>query len=127
MRVTALAIVITSVTMSPAAAQTAANGEDVYKKCRACHQLGETARNGVGPLLNGIIGRKAGTVDGFNYSDANKSSGVTWDKETFLKYIKDPRAAMPGNKMAFVGIKDEQDAADLFAYLTQFAADGTKR
>jgi cytochrome c len=108
-------------------AHDAASGADVYKKCRACHQVGESAVNAVGPQLNGIIGRKAGTVDGFAYSDANKSSGVTWDKATFLKYIKDPRAAMPGNKMAFVGIKDEQDAADLFAYLEQFGADGKKK
>jgi cytochrome c len=108
-------------------AQDAAGGADVYKKCRACHQVGESAVNAVGPQLNGIIGRKAGTVDGFAYSEAKKTSGVTWDKPTFLKYIKDPRAAMPGNKMAFVGIKDEQDAADLFAYLDQFGSDGKKK
>ncbi len=69
------------------------------------HAIGENARNLVGPQLNGIIGRKAGSVEGFPYSEANKTSGVTWDEATFLKYIKDPKAAMPGNKMAFAGIK----------------------
>lgn len=111
----------------PARAQNVANGEEVFKKCRACHQLGETARNTIGPQLNGIIGRTAGTVEGFNYSNANKSSGVTWDKASFLTYIKDPRAAMPGNKMAFAGIKDEQEANDLFAYLAQFDVSGKKK
>ena len=118
---------ILAISTLSASAQDVANGEDVYKKCRACHQVGETAKNAVGPLLNGIVGRKSGTVDGFNYSEANKSSGVTWDEKTFLSYIKDPRAAMPGNKMAFVGIKDETDAKDLFAYLKAFAADGKKQ
>jgi cytochrome c len=108
-------------------AQDVANGEDVFKKCRACHQIGESAKNGVGPLMNGIIGRKSGSIEGFNYSDANKNSGITWDKATFLNYIKDPKAAMPGTKMAFAGIKDEKDAADLFAYLDSFGPDGKKK
>ncbi len=108
-------------------AQDAANGEEVFKKCRACHQIGETAKNGVGPLMNGIIGRKSGLIEGFNYSEANKNSGLTWDKATFLNYIKDPKAAMPGNKMAFAGVKDEKDAADLFAYLEQFGPGGKKK
>jgi len=108
-------------------AQDKANGEDVFKKCRACHAVGEGAKNLVGPQLNGIIGRKAGSVEGFPYSEANKNSGVTWDEPTFLKYIKDPKAAMPGNKMAFAGIKDEQDAKDLYAFLAQFGPDGKKK
>lgn len=120
-----LAMLIVGAT--PALAQDVANGEDVFKKCRACHQIGENAKNGVGPNLNGVIGRKAGTIEGFAYSEANKSSGVTWDAETFLKYIKDPKAAMPGNKMAFAGVKDEQDAKDLLAYISQFGADGKKK
>ncbi len=127
MRVFVIATVVSVAAISGASAQDAANGEDVFKKCRTCHQVGETAKNAVGPQLNGIVGRKSGTVEGFNYSDANKSSGVSWDKSTFLNYIKDPRAAMPGNKMAFAGLKDEKDAADLFAYLEQFSADGKKK
>ena len=127
MRFFVFATVLSVAAISGASAQDAANGEDVFKKCRACHQVGESAKNAVGPQLNGIVGRKSGTVDGFNYSGANKSSGVSWDKPTFLNYIKDPRAAMPGNKMAFTGLKDEKDSADLFAYLEQFRADGKKK
>lgn len=108
-------------------AQDVANGEDVFKKCRACHQVGEGAKNVVGPLLNGIFGRKAGSIEGFKYSDANKESGLTWDDKTFATYIKDPKAAMPGNKMAFVGIKDEKDVADLMAYLKQYNEAGKKK
>ena len=111
----------------PAFAQDVENGADVFKKCRACHQVGETAKNAVGPVLNGLIGRKAGSVEGFNYSDANKNSGVVWDEATFANYIKDPRAAMPGNKMAFAGIKDPEDIKDLTAFLKQYDASGKKQ
>ncbi len=113
--------------VTPAMAQDAANGEDVFKKCRACHQVGETAKNAVGPVLNGLFGRKAGTIEGYAYSEANKNSGVTWDEATFANYIKDPRAAMPGNKMAFAGVKDAEDVKDLTAYLMQFDATGKKK
>ncbi len=112
---------------TPAAAQDAESGADVYKKCRACHQIGEGAKNAVGPNLNGIIGRKSGTVEGFNYSEANKAAAVTWDDKTFSNYIKDPKAAMPGNKMAFAGLKDEKDIADLLAFLKQYDATGKKK
>lgn len=95
-------------------------GEDVFKKCRACHDVGPDAKNKVGPMLNGLIGRKSGTIEGFAYSEANKTSNVVWTDETFLKYIEDPRAFMPGNKMAFVGLKDEQDRKDVLAYLKKF-------
>ena len=98
-------------------------GEDVFKKCRACHDVGPDAKNKVGPLLNGIIGRKSGTVDGFNYSDANKDAGakgLVWDEEKLFKYLEDPRAFMPGNKMAFAGLKDEQDRKDVIEYLKKF-------
>ncbi len=102
------------------AAGDAAAGADVFKKCRACHQVGATAKNGVGPILNGLFGRKSGTIESFTYSEANKEAGakgLVWTEETFAKYIEDPRGFMPGNKMAFVGVKDPQDRADLIAYL----------
>lgn len=108
-------------------AQDPAAGEDVYKKCRVCHQVGETARNTVGPKLNGLFGRQAGTVEGFNYSAANKNSGITWSEENFAKYIADPRGFMPGNKMAFAGLKDEKEIKDLTAFLKQFGPDGKKQ
>ncbi len=107
-------------------AQDAAAGEKVFAQCRACHQVGPTAKNGVGPQLNGLIGRKAGTVEGYNYSPANKNSGLTWDEATFRDYIKDPRAKVPGTKMVYAGLKDEQRITDLVAYLKQFDGSGNK-
>jgi cytochrome c len=81
----------------------------------------------VGPKLNGLFGRKAGSIEGFKYSEANVKSGVSWDEATFAKYIADPKAAMPGNRMVFPGIKNDKEIADLIAYLRQFAADGKKK
>jgi cytochrome c len=98
-------------------------GEDVFKKCRACHDVGPDAKNKVGPQLNGIIGRKSGTVDGFNYSDANKEAGakgLVWSEAELQKYLENPQAYMPKNKMAFAGLKDEQDRRDIVAYLAKF-------
>ena len=106
-----------------ALAQDADNGAEVFKRCRACHEVGEAAKNKVGPLLNGIVGRKAGTIDGFNYSDANRKAGAegwVWTEEKMMEYLLNPRAAMPGNKMAYAGLKDEQDRKDLIAYLKKF-------
>jgi cytochrome c len=103
-----------------------AAGEKSFNKCRACHQVGETAKNTVGPILNGLFGRKSGTVAGYNYSDANKNSGLTWDDAVFTDYIKDPKGNIPGTKMSFAGIKNEQEIKDLTAFLKQFAADGKK-
>src|SRR3954451_7730066 len=108
-------------------AQDAAAGEKVFVVCKACHQIGETAKNGVGPVLNGLIGRKAGSVPGYSYSDANKNSGITWDETTFREYIKDPKAKVPGTKMIYAGLKDEQKTNDLVAFLKQYDADGKKK
>lgn len=110
-----------------ASAQDAANGEKVFAQCRACHQVGETARNGVGPLLNGLFGRKSGTIEGYSYSEANKNSGITWDEAVFSDYIKDPRAKIPNTKMIYAGLKDETRIKDLIAYLKQFDASGKKQ
>ena len=112
---------------SAAQAQDVAKGEKSFRKCMACHAVGENARNKVGPILNGLPGRKSGTVEGYNYSDANKNSGIVWGEATFLDYIKDPRAKIPGTKMIFAGIKKEGEAKDLWAYLSQFGADGKKK
>jgi cytochrome c len=126
MRCVAFAIIALVAISASAKAQNAEEGAEVFKKCRACHQVGENAKNLVGPNLNGLFGRKAGSIEGFSYSDANKSSGVVWDEKTFANYIRDPRAAMPGNKMAFGGIRDERDVADLIAFLRQFDTLGKK-
>ena len=112
---------------SSALAQDAAAGETSFKKCLACHSIGENAKNKVGPVLNGLDGRKSGSVEGFSYSDANKNSGITWNKDQFLDYIKDPKAKIPGTKMVFPGIKNEKEAGDLWAYISQFDKDGKKK
>jgi cytochrome c len=113
--------------MTAALAQDLALGANSFKKCAICHDLGETAKNKVGPLLNGLAGRKTGTVPGYSYSDANKNSGIVWSEESFLDYIKDPKAKIPGTKMVFPGIKNESEAKNLWAYLSQFGADGKKK
>ena len=110
-----------------ARAQDAAAGEKVFGQCRACHQVGETAKNQVGPKLNGLFGRTAGSVEGYAYSPANKASGLVWDDAAFMDYIRDPRAKIPGTKMIFPGVKNEQQAADLMAFLKQYGADGKKK
>lgn len=113
-------------TGATASAQDAVAGEKVFLKCRACHQIGEGARNLVGPQLNGLIGRKAGTVEGYSFSAANKASDLTWDEPTFKDYIREPKAKIPGTKMVFVGLKADADIDNLTAYLKQFAPDGKK-
>jgi cytochrome c len=100
-----------------ASAQDAEAGKSVFGKCRACHAVGDGAKNMVGPQLNGIVGRKAGAVEGFAYSDAMKNSGKTWDDAALDAYLANPKENMPGNKMVFVGIKDEGDRKNLIAYL----------
>jgi cytochrome c len=107
-----------------AQAQNADDGKVVFNKCRACHQIGPGAKNLVGPELNGLIGRKAGSVAGFNYSEANKNSGITWDQATFREYIKNPKAKIPNTKMVFPGLTDEKDINDLLAFLEQYTPDG---
>jgi cytochrome c len=101
-------------------------GAKVFNKCKACHQVGPTAKNAVGPELNGLAGRKTGAVEGYNYSEANKGSGLIWNEATFLEYITAPQKKIPGTKMTFPGIPDETDRANLWAYLSQFKADGSK-
>src|SRR4051812_10010537 len=101
-----------------------AAGKSSFNKCLACHAVGEGAKNKVGPELNGLNGRKSGTAEGYSYSEANKNSGITWDQATFMDYIKDPKAKIPGTKMVFAGIKNEQEASDLWAFLAQYDKDG---
>ncbi|MDB5500271.1 MAG: cytochrome c family protein [Tardiphaga sp.] len=121
----ALLIVAVSVaTSSLALAQDVAAGKSSFNKCLACHSIGEGAKNKVGPVLNGLNGRKSGTVEGYAYSDANKNSGITWDEAQFKDYIKDPKLKIPGTKMAFAGIKKETEVNDLWAFISQFDKDG---
>jgi cytochrome c len=120
----ALVVVTSLATASGALAQDAAAGKTSFNKCLACHAIGDGAKNKVGPILNGLDGRKSGTVEGYSYSDANKNSGITWGKDVFLEYIKEPKAKIPGTKMVFAGIKNEKEANDLWAYVSSFDKDG---
>jgi cytochrome c len=117
--------ILTAIATAPAAmAQDAAAGKSSFNKCLACHAIGEGAKNKVGPELNGLDGRKSGTAPDYNYSDANKNSGITWNEAVFKEYIKDPKAKIPGTKMAFAGIKNENEINNLWAYVSQFDKDG---
>ena len=127
MKVTLTAALAIAAMAQVAHAQDVAAGEQSFKKCLACHRIGEGAKNLVGPELNGLDGRKAGTVPGYNYSEANKNSGITWNETTFKEYIKDPRGKVPNTKMIFPGIKNEKEVSDLWAYVKQFGADGKKK
>jgi cytochrome c len=120
--ITAAALIAASVVV--ALAQDAEKGATVFKKCGICHKIGPGATNLVGPELNGLDGRHSGSVAGYSYSDANKNSGVVWGEAIFKEYIQDPRGKIPGTKMIFAGIKNEQDINDLWAYLKQFDAEG---
>lgn len=101
-------------------------GAAVFKQCMACHQIGPSARNGIGPVLNGVVGRRAGVYPGYSYSLASKSSGLIWDEETLTRYLRAPGEVVPGTKMIFFGLKKSQDVADVIAYLEQFDADGKR-
>lgn len=110
-----------------AKAQDLGAGEQSFRKCAPCHAVGDGATNKVGPILNGLDGRKSGTVEGYSYSEANKKAEITWNADSFKEYIKAPMAKVPGTKMAFAGIKNETEIANLWAYLSQFKADGGKK
>lgn len=128
MRATWPIALLAAMAIAPAAqAQDAAAGAQVFRKCLPCHAVGAGAKNKVGPELNGIDGRHSGSAPGYSYSSANKNSGIVWDEQTFKKYIRDPRAMIPGTKMIFPGIKKDTDIDNLWAYLKQFGPDGGKK
>lgn len=95
----------------------AAKGERVFQQCKTCHTLEKGAKSGVGPNLAGVLGRKAGTLDGFAYSEAMKAADIVWDESQLAEYIKDPKKRIPGNKMVFIGLKKEDQIDDVIAYL----------
>jgi len=124
LRTLVTAAVLTAASIGTGLAQDVEKGANSFKKCLPCHAIGPGATNKVGPELNGLDGRHSGQAANFSYSDANKNSGIVWGEATFKEYIKDPRAKIPGTKMIFAGIKNEQEANDLWAYLKQFDAEG---
>ena len=121
--VAVLAIAVTN----PSRAQDAAAGEKDFMVCRACHQIGPGAKIAVGPVLNGVVGRTAGTYPGYQYSPANKNSGIVWTPEELDKYLTNPQVVVKGTKMIYPGLKDDQKRKDVIAYLSQFNEDGTKK
>jgi len=108
-------------------AQDAAAGEKDFLVCRACHQIGPNAKIAVGPVLNGVVGRKAGTYPGYEYSPANKDSGITWTPDELDKYLESPQTVVPHTKMIFPGLKDATKRKNVIAYLEQFGEDGQKK
>ena len=128
----AVAGIVLLANVAVAAAQDApvgdpAAGEKTAKICKTCHQFGEGAKNAIGPVLNGVVGRKAGTYPDYNYSDANKNSGLTWDEATLTVYLKNPKAKVPGTKMTFAGFQKDKDIANVIAFLKTLGPDGKKQ
>jgi cytochrome c len=119
-----IAVTMTAAMLQKAAAQDVEKGQRSFNKCLPCHSIGPGAETKVGPELNGLDGRHAGTVASFNYSEANKNSGIVWDEATFKDYIRSPQAKIPGTKMTFAGITNPQEIDNLWAYLKQFDANG---
>src|SRR2546427_13306223 len=104
-----IAATVFAVSAGAAPAQDIEAGETSFRKCQPCHDVGEDAKNKIGPKLNGLDGRKSGTIEDYNYTDANKNAGITWSAETFKEYINDPRTKVSGTKMIFPGIKNEKE------------------
>jgi cytochrome c len=133
MKLSASVLVALVLAAAPARAEETgdpAAGEKVFAKCKICHQIGEGAKNMVGPVLNGVIGRKSATYPGFAYSPAYKKAGeagMIQDHETITRWLKGPSKFVPGNKMAFAGLPADKDIADVLAYIAQFGPDGKKQ
>jgi cytochrome c len=120
-RTAALLALLLLMAQPASGAADAEHGKVLFARCKICHAIEANVRSPVGPNLHGVIGRRAGSLEGFQYSAAMKESGLVWDDETLAKYLRDPRGSMPGNKMAFPGIKNDAEIADLIAYLHEAA------
>lgn len=126
----ALYIILAAAVFSKAGAaeaQDSAAGKAPFGKCQACHAVGMGAKNKLGPELNGLAGRKAGAVGGYQYTPALKNSGFAWDQASFAAFMQNPKTKVPGNKMAFAGMKDQAEIASLWTYLTRLNADGSSK
>lgn len=126
--VVAAALVVLAVPMAVAQEDgDAVAGAQKAKICKTCHQFGPGAKNAIGPVLNGVVGRKAGIYPDYNYSEANKNSGITWDEATLKVYLRDPKARVPGTKMSFVGFTNQKDADNVVAFLKTLGPDGNPK
>lgn len=115
----AVPLVLVLAAAASAQAADAKKGAIIFKRCATCHTLDAGGPNRVGPNLHGVFGRAAGSAEGFTYSKALAASGITWSAETIAEYVTNPKTMVPGNKMAFVGVKKEDERADLIAYLEE--------
>jgi cytochrome c len=123
LRIAALATALACLSVPALADGDAAKGEKVFNKCKACHAVGDGAKNKIGPLLNGIIGAEIASVDGFKYSDAfleKKAEGLVWDDANLDAYLTKPKDFIPKTKMSFAGLRKEDDREDVIAYLKTF-------
>ena len=123
-----LATLLATGLAAPAFAQGDAEaGEKVFNKCKACHMVGDDAKNRVGPELTGIVGREIASAPDFKYSDAflaKKAEGFTWSEESLGEYLTNPKEYIPGNKMTFVGLKKPEEIANVLAYLVHESGEG---
>jgi cytochrome c len=120
--------VLASVLVLASASSALAQTDTAFKKwCLPCHDAGPDAKIKLGPPLNGLDGRKSGTFEGFNYSDAVKNAGITWNEPSFKEYIGNPMQRIPGTRMAFAGVRDTKEQDELWAYLKQFDLEGKKK
>jgi cytochrome c len=117
--ITVTALMLFLVAAGSTRAADLAAGQRMFAKCRICHTVAAGAPSAVGPNLHGLFGRKAGSLNDFDYSAAMKASGITWNDDTLAQYLRDPKGFIPGNRKAFPGITDEQEPSDLIAYLKQ--------
>jgi cytochrome c len=124
-RIFIIVVAVITISVGTSLAQDVQKGQMVFNMCSPCHSIGAEAQTKVGPELNGLDGRHSGSVPNFEYSDANKNSGIVWNEATFKKYIQNPQGVIPGTKMIFPGVKNEQQVNDLWAYVSQFSADGS--
>ena len=113
-----------STTTTVVRAQDPDAGKNSFTLCVICHAVGEGAQNKLGPILNGLDGRRSGSLAGYDYSDAMKNAGIVWSEATFKEYIANPAAKVPGTKMTLSFTKGDKDATDLWAYVKQFGPDG---
>jgi cytochrome c len=125
--ITVVAIAGQSVTASAVALRdNAKHGAMIFKQCAACHRIGPHAKNSIGPVLTGVVGRHAATYTGYSYSSGMKQSGIVWSEAELDKFLHAPRKLVPGTKMSFVGLRHDQDIADVIAYLKTFGTGGSK-